>query len=81
MASTKPKRVICISTGQVYGSIRDAARAYDQHPSTVMRSISSGRPCAGKYWMHLPENLDGDALDRWRMLQLLRMAGYEIKEE
>lgn len=77
---TKPQRVICLSTGQVYGSINAAARDYDLNPSSMLRAIRSGRMCAGKYWRLLPDELSGAALDQWRMAELLSAAGYEYKE-
>lgn len=76
----RAQRVICISTGQVYRSIRDAARSAKMNPSSMLRAIKTGRMSAGKYWRILPAELSGSALDQWRMAELLSAAGYEHKE-
>lgn len=78
--STKAQRVICLSTGQVYKSITDAAKNHGVPASSIMRAIKGSRICAGKYWSLLPENLDGIALEQWRIGQLLSCVGYEMKE-
>lgn len=78
---TRPQRVICLSTGQVYGSMREAARNHGVPASSIMRAIKGSRVCAGKYWALLPGELAGGSLEQWRMMQLLRCVGYEIKEE
>ena len=78
--STKAQRVICLSTGQVYKSITDAAKNHGVPASSIMRAIKGSRICSGKYWALLPENLDGFALEQWRIGQLLSCVGYEIME-
>lgn len=78
--STKPQRVICLSTGQVYRSITDAARVNGVPASSIMRAIKGSRLCVGKYWGLVPSSdLDGIALEQWRMAQLLRCVGYEME--
>lgn len=76
--STLPQSVICINTGQVYSSINDAARDTGMQASSIMRAIKKGHMCAGKYWKLLPADLDGIALEQWRMGQLLSCIGYKM---
>lgn len=76
--STLPQRVICINTGQVYSSINDAARDTGVQASSIMRAIKKRYMCAGKYWKLLPADLDGIALEQWRMGQLLSCIGYKM---
>lgn len=78
--STKPQRVICLSTGQVYRSITDAARDNGVPGSSIMRAIKGSKICVGKYWKLMPSDLDGIELEQWRMMQLLSCVGYEFKE-
>lgn len=78
--STKAQRVICLSTGQVYRSITDAARDNGVPASSIMRAIKGSKICVGKYWKLLPSDLDGIELEQWRMMQLLSCVGYEFKE-
>lgn len=78
--STKAQRVICLSTGQVYRSITDAARDNGVPASSIMRAIKGSKICVGKYWKLLPSDLDGIELEQWRMGQLLSCVGYEMRE-
>ena len=75
---TRPQRVICLSTGQVYSSITDAGKKNGVPGSSIMRAIKGSRVCAGKYWALLPDDLDGIALEQWRVSKLLSYVGYEI---
>lgn len=80
--STKPQKIVCISTGQVYASINEAARENSVQPSSMMRAVKDRRMCCGKYYDYLPAELEGAdsaELSRWRMARLLGIIDFCLK--
>ena len=53
--SSKPRKVQCIETGEVFDSIHAAARAYQRQPGNLSRIIAHNLPnaWAGKHWRAL----------------------------
>lgn len=49
------KKVVCVETGTVYETIRDAGMQVGKHPSSISHAISDGRTCAGYHWKYLDE--------------------------
>ena len=47
------KKVVCVETGTVYETIRDAGMQVGKHPSSISHAISDGRTCAGYHWQYL----------------------------
>lgn len=76
--STKPRRVICLNSGQLFDSINAAARVIGAEPSSVLRAIRAGRALRGMWFVYTPDQLEGDALERWRVARLLGCIGYEV---
>ena len=77
--TTKPRRVICLNSGQLYESINAAGRDIGAEPSSVLRAIRADRALRGKWYAYAPDNIEGDALERWRMARLLGCIGYDVK--
>ena len=80
--STKPRKVVCINTGQVYASINSAAREIGMNPSSLQRALIKCRMCCGKYYDYLPAELEGAdsaELSRWRMARLLGIIDFCLK--
>ena len=49
------KKVVCVETGTVYETVRDAGMQVGKHPSSISHAISDGRTCAGYHWQYLDE--------------------------
>lgn len=49
------KKVVCIETGTVYETVRDAGIQVGKHPSSISHALSDGRTCAGYHWQYLDE--------------------------
>lgn len=49
------KKVVCIETGTVYETVRDAGMQVGKHPSSISHALSDGRTCAGYHWQYLDE--------------------------
>lgn len=45
-----PRKVRCLEDGQIYHSVKDAARAVGVKPITVYTQINSGGLCGGKHF-------------------------------
>lgn len=43
-------KVICVETGDIFDSIRDAAIQYNVHHANITRSIKVGYRCGGYHW-------------------------------
>ena len=51
----KGRKVVCIETGTVYETIRDAERNFGKNPSSISYALRSGSMCAGYHWKYLEE--------------------------
>lgn len=49
------KKVVCVETGTVYETIRDAGIQVGKHPSSISHALSDGGTCAGYHWQYLDE--------------------------
>lgn len=78
-SSTKARRVICLSTGQVYNSINAAAREHDVAACSMLRAIRNDKRCAGKFFAFVPADLAEEQLDKWRMARLLGCVSYVVR--
>lgn len=77
--TTKPRRVICLNSGQLYESINAAGREIGVEPSSVLRAIRADRALRGKWYAYAPDNIEDEALERWRMARLLGCIGYDVR--
>lgn len=49
------KKVVCVETGTVYETVRDAGIQVGKHPSSISHALSDGGTCAGYHWQYLDE--------------------------
>ena len=49
------KKVVCVETGTVYETVRDAGMQVGKHPSSISHALSDGGTCAGYHWQYLDE--------------------------
>ena len=78
-ATTKPRRVVCLNSGQLFDSINAAGREIGAEPSSVLRAIRADRALRGKWYAYAPDNIEGEALERWRVARLLGCIGYDVR--
>lgn len=45
--SVKPRRVICVDTGEIFNSILSASESINRSSSTLRQAIRENRPCGG----------------------------------
>lgn len=70
--------IVCLQSSTVYQSINEAARAAGVAPSSIMRSVRSGRACKGLFYARVPRGLYAagkEALRAWCTVELLRRVG------
>eukprot|EP00808_Paulinella_micropora_P030639 g63102.t1 len=48
--------VICVETGKVYQSIKEAAKAVDRQPQAVWQSLKNGHKSGGYRWCYLDDD-------------------------
>lgn len=49
------KKVVCVETGTVYETVRDAGIQVGKHPSSISHALSDRGTCAGYHWQYLDE--------------------------
>ena len=47
---SKMKRVVNLDTGEIFGSVKEAADNYGVHSNSIIRSCKLGRSCKGNQW-------------------------------